>query len=339
MKLATAQITGFLQKPDPRVRVVLLYGPDAGLVRERADVLAKKTVPDLADPFRVALLTGGMVNDDAARLYDEVAAQALGGGKRLVRVQHAPDSNAVALGKLLDDMPNSDSFVIIEAGELDKKSKLRALCEGDSPLACGIPCYVEDGAQRQRTVADILKTEGLDISREILPLLENSLPPDRIAMRSELEKLALYVRGKKTVELADINAVLQNAGAAEMDDLINAVASGDPKRAAQLLDHLFAEQTSPVAIFRAAQRHFLRLQLARSYCDNGASAGEAVKKLSPPVFWKSVEPMTKQVQRWPSAHVEIFLQRLHEAEAAVKRTGTPDIALCSQLLMQAAGRS
>ncbi len=337
MKLATSQINGFLQSPDPKVRVILLFGPDAGLVRERAEALAKKIVPDVRDPFRVAQLTGAAVTEDPARLYDEAAAQALGGGRRLVRVQHALDSNAAALGKLLDDLPPNDSLILIEGGELEKRSKLRALCETDSPYAAAVPCYVEDNAQRQRTIADILKAEGLTAPREILLLLADALPPDRIAMRSELEKLALYAKGQQTVTLDDIHAVLQDSGAAEMDDLIQAVASGDARRAAALLNHLFAEQTSPVAILRAAQRHFLRLQLARAHHDNGLSAAEAVKKLQPPVFWKVADAMAKQVQRWPAPLIERMLQRLYDAEAAVKRTGIPDTALTAQLLLQATG--
>lgn len=360
MKLATAQIAGFLASPPDAVRVILLYGPDAGLVRERADALAKKTVPDLADPFRVALLTGAAVNEDPARLYDEVAAQALGGGRRLIRVQQALDTNATALGKLLADMPSGDSLVIMEGGELEKRSKLRALCEGADPHAAGIPCYVEDSAQRQRTIVDILKAEGLTAPRDVVQLLDDTLPPDRIAMRSELEKLALYKMGvgdrgagvKKesptpnpqpptpnTVTLDDIHAVLHDAGAAALDDLVLATASGEAGRVVTLLEHLFAEQTAPVAVLRAAQRHFLRLQLARAAMDDlGLSAGEAIKRLQPPVFWKSVAPMTQQTQRWPVAQIEKLLEKLYDAEAAVKRTGTPDAALCAQLLLQAAGR-
>ena len=69
-----------------------------------------------------------------------------------------------------------------------------------------------------------------------------------------------------------MRAVVQDAGAAEIDDLIFAVGSGDTKRAEILLGRLFAEQTSPVAILRAAQRHFLRLQWARGRMEKGASA-------------------------------------------------------------------
>ncbi len=342
MKLAAAQIASFLQKPDPAVNVVLFYGPDAGLVRERADNLAKLIVDDLNDPFRVAALTGAMLTDDPARLLDEMSAQALGGGRRLIRLQQAADNTTLALANFLANAPQGDSFLLIEAGDLEKRSKLRSLCESDNKTVCAIPCYVEEGAAKQRIISEILQAENLHVSRDVLVFLSSILPPDRIAMRSELEKLALYVDGSKqrdqnkSVTMEDVLAIVQDAGAAEIDDLVFAVGSGDTRRAELLLDRLAAEQTSAVAILRAAQRHFMRLQWARYQIDQGTSAGEAIKKLQPPVFWKYAESMTGQLRRWQSPQIESVLHKLYEAEAAVKRTGTPDTALCAQLLLRTA---
>ncbi len=338
MKIAPGQINAFLQKPDPALRVILIYGPDAGLARERADMLAKKTVPDINDPFRTATLTGSVIGEDPARLADEVAAQALGGGSRLVRVQSATEGMAAALKSLLDDWPPTDALLLIEAGDLDKRSKLRALCE-NAPNAAAIACYVEEGAVRQRVINDILQAEGLGIARDALTLLIEVLPPDRLAMRSELDKLALYARSARTqkqITVEDVQAVVQDAGAAELDDLIFAVGSGESKRAMLLLERLFDEQTSPVALLRAAQRHFLRLQWARHQVDSGVSAAEAIKRLQPPVFWKHQDTMAGQLRRWTRVRIETALARLFEAEAAVKRTGTPDTALTAQLLLSLA---
>jgi DNA polymerase-3 subunit delta len=335
MKLATGQITSFLQKPDPLARVVLVYGPDAGLVRERGEALAKKTVADLADPFRVAVLTGPIIADDPARLMDEMAAQALGGGRRLVRVTAATDAITSALGSLLENTPPGDSLLVIEAGELEKRSKLRALCEGGDKTVYAIACYAEEGAARQRVISDILKELGARASSDALGLLGDILPSDRLAVRSELEKLALYA-GRADIKIEDVRAVLQDAGEAEIDDLVFAVGAGEARRAEILLGRLIAEQTSPVAILRAAQRHFLRLQWARAEMDRGSSAAEAIKKLQPPVFWKYADSMSAQLRRWPAANIERALSRLFEAEAAVKRTGTPDTALTAQLLIQMA---
>lgn len=334
MKLTPAQTTQFLQKPDPAKRVILVYGPDAGLVSERVRQIGLHTVPDLDDPFRTAHLAAASLAEDPARLYDEMAAQALGGGRRLVRL-HAAETATAAIAAFLKDPPQTDSLLLIEGGDLDKKSKLRLLCENDG-LAVAIACYAEEGAARQRTIADILQQEGLRIDRDALMALADILPSDRMAMRSELEKLALYVLGRKEVRMADIEAVIQDAGAAELDDLVYAVASGDAARSGTLMTRLWEEQTSPVAILRAAQRHFMRLAEARAQMDNGLNAAEAVKRLTPPVFWKFENAFTGQLRRWSSARIEAALARLFEAEAAVKRTGTPDQTLCAQLLLRLA---
>jgi DNA polymerase-3 subunit delta len=178
-----------------------------------------------------------------------------------------------------------------------------------------------------------LNSEDIRTTREIIAALADILPPDRMAMRSELEKFALYVGKGNAATLDDVHATVQDAGAAELDDLVFAVGGGEAQRAAQLIDRLYAEQTSPVAILRAAQRHFMRLQWARAQMDNGMNATDAVKRLQPPVFWKFEGAMAGQLRRWPRARVEQALRRLYDAEAAVKKTGTPDTALCAQVLL------
>src|SRR5262249_2642380 len=156
------QINVFLQKPNSAVRVVLIYGPDTGLVHERAEEIAKKTVPDINDPFRTTNLMGSVITEDPARLRDEMAAQALGGGRRLVRIQGATEGVAAILTSLIGDMPLSDSLLLIEAGDLDKRSKLRALCENED-IAVALPCYVEEGIARQKIVVEILETYNVRI--------------------------------------------------------------------------------------------------------------------------------------------------------------------------------
>ena len=52
----------------------LLFGPDQGLVRERAERLAKTVVPDLRDPFRIAEIKGARLIEDPAWLEAEASA-------------------------------------------------------------------------------------------------------------------------------------------------------------------------------------------------------------------------------------------------------------------------
>jgi len=128
VKLASSRIAEFLRRPDPEIRAVLFYGPDAGLVRERAETIARRVCPDLNDPFRVADLSASVLATDPARLADETAQLSLTGGQRVVRVRGAGDILGKLFGEFLDDTPG-DAFVVVEAGDLPSRSALRRAFE------------------------------------------------------------------------------------------------------------------------------------------------------------------------------------------------------------------
>jgi DNA polymerase-3 subunit delta len=137
-KLAPPRIASFLQPPDPETRAVLLYGPDDGLVRERAGMIARTICPDLNDPFRVADLGAAALAADPARLADETAQLSLTGGRRVVRVRGAGDPLAKLFTEFLKPSPG-DAFVVVEAGELPSRSALRRAFEA-ARLAVAIGC-------------------------------------------------------------------------------------------------------------------------------------------------------------------------------------------------------
>ncbi len=77
MKIAAGRIDGFVKKPAPGIHAVLVYGPDSGLVTERAEVLIEAVAGTLDDAFRISEIGAGGLRDDPARLRDEAAALAL----------------------------------------------------------------------------------------------------------------------------------------------------------------------------------------------------------------------------------------------------------------------
>lgn len=55
------EVDRWLASPDPTILIVLIYGPDRGLVSERARRYAEKTGLSLDDPFSVVRLDAGEV--------------------------------------------------------------------------------------------------------------------------------------------------------------------------------------------------------------------------------------------------------------------------------------
>src|SRR6266568_9675057 len=94
------EIDAFLARPDPGRPIILLYGPDAGLVRERAEALLASAVDDPGDPFSLVRLDGDELSADPSRLVDEAMTVPLFGGRRAIRVRAGSRSFASGVDTL-----------------------------------------------------------------------------------------------------------------------------------------------------------------------------------------------------------------------------------------------
>lgn len=336
MKIAPAAADRFAKAPPAGVCAVLLYGPDAGLVRERGALLVRSVIDDPADPFRIAELTGAAVRDDRTRLADEAAALSLTGGRRVVSVKGATDTISDVLADLLQSLSADDALVVVEASELGPRSKLRQLFEG-ADNAAALPCYADDDRALEGLVHEILSNRKLTVSPDALRYLCDNLGGDRLVSRSELEKLALYMGdGGGEVTLADAVCCVGDSAEMTLDDLAFAVAAGDVDQLTRLYDRARQEGTTAVAILRVLARHFQRLHLASGLIAEGKSAEQAMKSLRPPVFFKQADRFRSQCVRWPADTLEMALEWIGEAEAACKRTGAPVDTISGQVLLRTA---
>jgi DNA polymerase-3 subunit delta len=340
MKIAPARIRPFLAAPDKSVCAILVYGPDTGLVDERADALARSVVADLGDPFRVARLTGAALAADPARLADEAAAIPFGGGRRVVIVSDAEDAAAPAARGFLA-APLGDAMVILRAGELGPKSKLRLLFE-EADNAAALPCYLDDGEALAGVIREALGKHGLAADPDTMEWLADHLGGDRRATRSELEKLAIFMGRPGRLKLEDAIACIGDGAAITLDDLALATGDGDHEQAQRALDKVLAEGTHPVALLRTLARHFKRLHLLAGMTAAGRSPDEAIGSLKPKPFFRTAARLRGQLARWPVSRAGSALELLQQAEIDVKTTGMPAEAICGRAVLQlarAAGRA
>lgn len=338
MKLPFRQIEPFVKTPDPKARLILIYGPESGLMKERSAIIGKTIVADLNDPFNAVTLSAAQLIEDPARLLDEAMAMSLMGGARLIRIEDAGDSITPQLKEYLQN-PSAQNLVIVEAGELGAKSPLRALAE-KAANAAALPCYVEDERDLTGIIRDTLKGAGLSIEPDALTLLAAALVGDRLRTRSELDKLMTYKGADKSaVSLDDVQACTGGAGAQTFDKFVYSVTGSKPETALIAFQVMVQEGVPLIAILRALQNHFRRLHVVKARVARGEAIEIVVKSLSPPVFWKQEDAFKAQMRNWSLEGLARTLQKLADLEAQCKKTGVPDETLVSQALLSLSRRA
>jgi len=311
-------VDGFVARPDPRRPIVLVYGPDLGLVRERVDTLLQGAGGNTSDPFSTITIEGDILAGDPGRLADEARAIGLFGGRRLVHIRAGGRSFADALTSLLADPPQ-DAFIVIEAGDLKKGAPLRKLVEA-SQAAVALPCYQDDERSVTRLVDTTLKSAGLTIDADARDTLVSLLGADRMASRSELEKLVLYVGDKKRVEFADVLAAIADSSTLALDDVVDAAAAGDPVEAVAAFAKARAEGIPASVVIGAAIRHIATLHRLSLRVARGERPSRIVTEPQQRIFFRRQSFFERALNCFGPSEFERTLTALGTALLASRRS-------------------
>lgn len=327
MKVPPRTLDAFVKKPPPDVVAVLLYGPDEGLIRERAQLLMRAAGVDGKDPFGLVEFTGDQLTDNPSRLLDEAQSISMLGGRRVVRLRDAADGQAEIIKSAIKALKPGDNFVIIEGGELGTKSKLRAQFEA-APNAAAVPCYIDDERDISRIIAEELKNAGYRILPDALQYMAANVVGDRAVARGEAEKLMIYMGGKKDIGMVEVVASVGAGAVLSLDELSKTLVSGQFAEADRVLRQALSEGTNAVMILRHLQNYFMKLQITKARLQQGEDLEFALKKLKPPLFFKLKDAFVAQLNGWTAPQLTQAMTLLMSVEAKCKQTGAePDILL------------
>jgi DNA polymerase-3 subunit delta len=312
VQIKPADADRYLSRPDPAVRLVLIYGSDEGLVAERASRFAEAVVGQAADPFAHLRLDAADVADDPARLADEAHAVPLFGGHRVISVRVAGNRSIQPAIDMILAMPPQDSWVVLTAGELRKTAPLRKLCETHRG-AWAIAAYADTDRDLDRIIDEETQKAGLSITPEARAALKNLIGNDRMISRSEVRKLCLYGAGGDGIAVGDVRAIIGDASAFAVDETIDAMAAGDSAALDRGFRRLVSSGTPGFVVAGAALRHFNFLEKARAAVDNGEAPESAVRRAVPPIFFSRQSAVARQIAAWSPSRIERALTTLDQA--------------------------
>ncbi|MDR3523279.1 MAG: DNA polymerase III subunit delta [Acetobacteraceae bacterium] len=331
MKIDARRLDAVISDPG-RLRAVLFFGEDEGLVRELASRLVRSVAGSLTDPFLVV----DVERDNLGSLRSEMASMSLMGGRKVVRLRDATDAATAAVLSALEI--EGGGLLVLEGAGLTNKSKLKTALE-KSDHAGVYACYPMDKPALQQMVRAAMAADQISIDAEVVSWLADHLGADRGVSHGALGKLALYAGPKGRVDIEAAELCVGDLSGLSLEDASFAAICGDVAAADRALELALAEGGTAVGVLRSVASQVQRVARVIALMQDGAEQGEAMRALRPPVFFKRETAFRSALRKWDTASVAGALERLFQAEKECKRTGSPAEIICRNAVLAIAGRA
>jgi len=331
MKVPPRQIASFLSAIPKDISAVLLHGNDLGLISERARLIARQISSDLDDVFSVTRLDGDRAGADPSIISDSAQAIAMTADRRLVWVKGKGTEMLSACKNALAQQIEA-AFIIIEASDTTTRHALVKLFE-TTPQAASIGCYADNAADLGAVLKEIMSRDNITIDRDTAGLVVQRLGSDRAASRQEIEKLALLAGPGGTLSYDDVAMALGDSGLLATTDIAIAAADGQVEALQGRLEKAWSESQNPVMVLRGCQSYFRQLLIVARTAAGGVPMAQAIKSLRPPVHFRLQDKMVSQLGGWSTDGLFDAVNRLQDAELAIKSGGSDDVTHVGQALL------
>lgn len=328
------QAEAFVKSPDKSITAVLVYGPDTGLVSERAKRVADAFAQREGETAEIIRIEESDLDGDPDRLAVELQTIPMFGGGKVVRTTAGRKINAAQFKSLFagGTLP---AGLVCEAGNLKASDALRKLFD-TTKWAAAVPCYADGDRDLAGLVREMMRDAGMRIDRDATDVLVSRLGADRALSRGEIEKLILYCAGRDTVTVADILAIVGDATDSGLEQIAIAAASGEPATVVMDFDRAVTAGENPQAIILVALRYFQRLHRVRAQIDAGKSSEDAFRSLRPPLHFSLRDAMSQQCRLWSTASLNEAMMRINETAQQARLNSQMDAVLAERLLFNLA---
>ena len=254
--------------------------------------------------------------------------------KKIIIISRATDK----INKFLEDIFSrniDDVYIVLNAGILDKKSKLRINFEKNENLIC-IPFYSDDSLTLGKLANNFFREKKIPISQETINLLVERCRGDRKNLKNELLKLEIYSKNKKNISSQEIIKLTNLAENYSHSELADSCLSKNLKKVVNILNENNYSSDDCVVILRIMLTKTKRLLKLKEAAKNQNSADSTISSYKPPIFWKDKEIVKQQMKHWSLKRTNELIFKLNEIELIVKKQANNSInILCDFILSQA----
>lgn len=317
MKITPRETDKFIEAGYTRFGATLIYGPDYGLISERAKQIISNSQKQNYDPnFNFLKLDFKEANSSPDIIANEINSIPFNRHHKIIHMTHAGSVIGKELIELLE--ANSYAIIVISAGELPPAASLRKTFENSKKLAC-LACYHDDLVSIKQFIHKCLRENGYSYDTQIVDFLALRLGNDRLIATHEIEKILLYFAKSKKITYEElINFYTETNSELSVDNFIHYWVSGKTSPAINELQQILSMDKNHIAVVRQITSFFQKIRLIKSFFEEGKAEQDVFSQIKPPIFYKNVPFYRLAAKKLSMMQVDNMIKKLIKLEIDCK---------------------
>ena len=240
--------------------------------------------------------------------------------------------------KLIDiyiDKNISDVTIVLNAGILEKKSKLRSKFEKDKNLVC-IPFYKDDNRALTQIANNFFIKKKISLSQEVINLIVERSSGDRIYLNNELEKISLFLISKKKININDVLKLTNLAENFSISELADNCLSKNLFKVNKIFNENVFSIDDCILIIRTLLLKSKRLLEIKKIQNSNKNIEEIISNFKPPIFWKDKNMVKNQINKWNLKDTEKLIYKINQTELTLKKNYSNSLNIVSDFVLDSA---
>ena len=304
----------------------LLYGKNEGLKTECINEILKK------NDGKVFNYDENQIKDQTESFYENLLSGSLFESTKIILINRASDKiYNIVLDLIERNITNAK--IIINAGVLEIRSKLRSLFEKNKDLIC-IPTYPDNNDTLAKLAANIFKKENITISQQNINLIVEKCNGDRKNLKIEIEKIKIFGKDKKRISTEEILKLINLSENYELSELIDNSLAKNKNKIINILNENNYNTEDCIIILRtflskAKRIHKLAIELEKNHDIN-----KTINSAKPPIFWKDKEIVKVQLKKWKSKKIKVLINKINDIELKIKKNYNNSVLIVTNFILE-----
>lgn len=290
----------------------LIYGENDGLKKEIIESLKKNFNGNVENYDETQII----VNKEL--FYEKIFNQSLFEKEKIVIVNRCSEKIYDVIENILEKKI-LDTKIILNANILEKKSKLRNLFEKEEKLII-VPTYKDTSISLLEIARKFFYNYKISISQEAINLLVSRCNGDRGYLKTELDKILIYMHGKNSVNLEEIYKLTNLSENFSINELVDTSLSKNFQKTSEIINESNYKLEDGMIILRTYLQRAKRLLNIYERQNNSTNWDSLINDHTPPIFWKDKPIIKKQLENWSKSKIKDLIDNINKTEIYIKKT-------------------